>query len=131
MTKRKAEQLTPNFSESRKRYQWNPEILLTNNRYNVLSQINEDSAEDTNDGCKQTTSKTGQINEKSEKEKIPPLFLHEAGNYKEVLKDIRLKTKKEFTTKIINKYLKINLSCSEDYISHLPKPQRETSLGSR
>lgn len=47
--------------------------------------------------------------------KIPPIYLHEAGNYNEVLNDIKAITINEFATITKGKFLRVNTSSIEDF----------------
>lgn len=102
--KRKSDVLSPPISETQKRYTWdpNPNVLLQNNKYYPLSTMQTDKVEDQQ-----------QISEKPSK--IPPIFLHNVVNYQEILKDIKTKVTKEFSTKYTNNKLKINLNDIDDY----------------
>lgn len=100
--KRKSDVLSPPINETQKRYVWTPNNLLTKNRFYPLS---------TQDSDNQETS----ANTQNTKLKIPPIFLHSAENYQEVIRDINGITKAEFTTKYSSNQLRINLTSADDY----------------
>lgn len=115
-SKRNSDELSPIPSEPSKRYLFEPKTLIKTNRFyipetNIADQVstetqNSQSGSQTDETHSQTpTTKT----------KIPPIYLHEAGMYQEVLKDIKTNTTKEFTTVAKGKFLRINLSSPEDY----------------
>lgn len=53
--------------------------------------------------------------ETTKKDKIPPIYLHEGDYYQKVTEDIRSLVTDEFATACKGKFLRINLSNSDDY----------------
>lgn len=125
--KRGNEDLTPPISDAAKRYLFNPTTLITKNKFyipdNIIKEINQDEAKNNNNDTpkqqNQTTTSDMDIDQNKQpdnpKPKIPPIYLHEAGNYNEVLNDIKALTINEFTTVTKGKFLRINATSIEDY----------------
>lgn len=119
--KRDSSSLTPPISETAKRYMFNPETLISANRYylpeNASAQVSEEVQENISINPQQTTDMNIDQDEHSTniKLKIPPIYLHEAGNYNEVLNDIKAITLSDFTTVTKGKLLRVNTTTVEDY----------------
>ncbi|XP_071050723.1 uncharacterized protein [Onthophagus taurus] len=102
--KRGSDQLSPLEDDIHKRYSFNPD-LLAQNRFHVLA--NEDNSDDINDNSLENKSQKGP--------KVPPIFLHNKSNHKEIINDIKALTTEKFTTIVKNNSLKINLTSINDY----------------
>lgn len=100
--KRVADVLSPPDDQTHKRYSWDPVELLKQNKYHALTTLIH--TEYDTDAC--NTEKTP---------KIPPIFLHNATNHQEVIKDIESLSITKFTTTYKHQNLKINLTNSDDY----------------
>lgn len=124
--KRKVDDLTPPpVNDVQKRYLWSTEDLLTQNRF-YLSANDEMqvSGEETGGSSQATTTAKGSINTmpsqsptttSSPKEKIPPIYLRNSVNYKELVTDIAQIVTGNFTTANTPNSLRINLSTADDY----------------
>lgn len=128
--KRSSSSLSPPVTDIRKRYLFEPEALITTNKYYVP----QHSIEDTNDVNSQGETSNAQsnipmqINTHNEpKIKIPPIFLHEATNHTEITNDINTIASSEFTTTVTGNSLRINLTNVEDY-RNLTKFYNENNL---
>lgn len=96
---------TPLSTEQNKRYALDNNYLLTQNKYYLPPQLTpNDNQEKSNDVTAITTPV-----------KIPPIFIHDASNYQQVINDIKSKVKNEFTTNNKGSQIKINLNSIEDY----------------
>lgn len=107
--KRKFDQLTPPVSDVVKRYTWNPENLIKNNPYYPLANQQSDDVSPT-----PPTPKDSSKDPKTTK--VPPIFIHNANNHREIIADIKKITEdRDFTTALTSKYLKVNLTSHDDY----------------
>lgn len=98
---------SPLENEVAKRYMFDSNDLIQRNPYSALSpQEKEIPNANTNDAVTETR-----------KPKIPPIFVHNATNYQEVVKDIQATTMNEFTTNILSSGLKVNVTSIEDFRS--------------
>lgn len=106
--KRDSSNLSPPVTTTNKRYLFNPQSLIKANPYYLPDHLivnNSDSK----------TSSTEVDTETNKQIKIPPIYVHDATNYQEVLKDLRNNTSNEFTTACKGTTLRVNLTSSEDY----------------
>lgn len=103
--KRTSDHLSPPINEVQKKYQWNPECLLSKNKYYLPDHLEPSGS-----------SESQQRAEKAVKTvKIPAIFLHGPVNHKEVIADIKNLTKAEFSTSLSATSLKISLTAEDDY----------------
>lgn len=103
-TKRTSDHLTPPSNEVQKRYTWDFDTLITQNRFYIPPHL------EPADTAIPSTSET--IN----KIKVPPIYLHEVKNHREIISDLdKLTEKQDYTTKYFNNSLKINVTCDKDY----------------
>lgn len=117
-TKRSSSTLSPEISEIQKRYRWNPDSVLRQNKYYLPADLETQITGDENPV--ETTVHDKNI-------KIPPIFLHEADNHIAIINDIKKFTKNGFSTAYGSKYIRINLTSSDDYRS-LTKYYSESKL---
>lgn len=102
--KRKHDKLSPEVSEHQKKYIFEAPTLLSQNKFyipkNLENQLNPQSSENTG----------------SLKNKIPPIYVHNATNYKNIIEDIRsVLPDSDFTTQCKSDSLRINLTNSTDF----------------
>lgn len=103
-SKRSSDHLSPTINDVQKRYMWDSEQLITSNRYYIPSNLEQPDNE---------TPSTSEIQKKLH---IPPIYLHDVKNHKEIISDLNnLAENKDFITKFSNSYLKINLTSEDDY----------------
>lgn len=105
-SKRKSDQISPLIGEIEKRYSWDTDELLTQNKYYLPSNL-EKTITDNETSTSQTLS--------TRKTKIPPIYLQGETNYKEVISDIKRMITESFTTTYNVNGLRINLNSEEDY----------------
>lgn len=106
--KRKADQLSPPVNEVQKRYLWDQESILRQNKFHLLSHLDRQVSGENPTNSQTTPTVTSTV-------KIPPIFLHDAQNYQEVITDIKKIVKESFTTTYKVNNLRINLTNAEDY----------------
>lgn len=112
--KRKADQLsspeteTPN--EIQKRYQWSYPPL-NQNKFYLPKELDPSQVE----APTATTSPKEMETDKEVRIKIPPIYLKESLNYKQVIEDINKIAKQDYTTINTNNSIKINLSDIDDF----------------
>lgn len=97
---------SPAGDEPNKRYLFEPDTLITNNKYYLLNENNTSTQED---------SHTSETKNEPKKLKVPPIFLHGPVKYQEVIKDIEKLTQGKFTTACAGNTIKINLQDPDDY----------------
>lgn len=103
--KRNGDHLSPPINEVQKRYQWEPNNILSENPFYLPPHLEPSSSDNDQAG----TSDTTKLN------KIPPIFLHGKYNHKEIISDIKKIASGEFTTSYTTKSLKISLTSEDDY----------------
>lgn len=110
--KRNADHLSPTLGDINRRYKWDTQQLLQENRYYPL----QNQVSDANSLPSTSTNEPGpSTSQPSEpKIKIPPIFLP-TSNYKEVTSDLKKIVKNAFTTSSTQNKLKINLTTIDDY----------------
>lgn len=113
--KRKADQpLSPLSSDPQRRYQWDDDNLLSQNRFFPLQDEGQVS-DATQHSLPSTSNLPGHIPQPAvPKIKVPPIFLP-SSNYREVTADLKKIVKNDFTTSSTQNKLKINLTTIEDY----------------
>lgn len=111
--KRKSDELSPVINDAQKRYLWNADDLIRNNRYHNLS--NDQDNEPTNNNNQDNDDNNLPDRPPARKYKIPPIFVHNASNHQEIISDIKKIARHEFSTTYSQKYLKINLNHEDDY----------------
>lgn len=98
---------SPSAEQSNKQYRFDSNELLKQNKYYLAPQY----AKSLDDNPKHLAASEP----KTEKPKIPPIFIHEAMNYHEIVKDIKSHVTDKFTLSNKGTQLKINLESIEDY----------------
>lgn len=105
--KRKASELTPPINEVQKRYTWDEEELIRNNKFYLL--------ENNTTELENEQPPTQDSQQTPKKRRIPPIFIHNANNYQEIVNDLKRLTKCDFTTNYTQKNIKVNLENEDDY----------------
>ncbi|KAK5650639.1 hypothetical protein RI129_001668 [Pyrocoelia pectoralis] len=111
--KRDRSALSPEAA-SNKRYLFEPNNLLKNNRFYIPSSEPSVSYEENNVSTQDNSMETPQV-PITPKPKIPPIYLHEAKNYQQVIKDVQENIKEEFSTAYKGNFLRINLTNINDF----------------
>lgn len=98
--------LSPVISEHHKKYVWEEASLIKQNKYYLPDEIQ--SQMDNTSSSSSTTE--------SPKSKIPPIFIHNATNYKVITDDIKsVISNDSFTTQCKSNSIRINLTTSTDF----------------
>lgn len=86
-------------------------LVPTQNRYESVSDNESDPENEHNESPPNLNTKN-----QDTQPKVPPLFVHDADNYQELLTDLNEALLSDFTTQQkSNKVIKINCSSSDDY----------------
>lgn len=103
--KRKSDDLSPDPDNSlQKKYIWDERSLIKQNRFYLPTEMETEA--DIDNSTEENSTK---------KNKIPPIFLHNANNHLAIIEDIKKVTTDEFSTKYTTNFLRINLSSETDY----------------
>lgn len=94
---------SPDENDFNKRYLFNNDTLITQNKFHALTQNEQQSS------SQQTTTDAGP------KLKIPPVFLPNGTNYQTIITDIKSVISNDFTTTYKGKELRLNLTSIDDY----------------
>lgn len=86
-----------------KRYTFDRDQLISQNKYYIPSQAEKEYLEKTEN------------TQNDKKQIIPPIFLREANNYQEIIKDLQEHCEHLYTTTYRNNSIKITLTNSSDY----------------
>lgn len=100
-----------------KRYVLDTSQLCENNKYQVLSDHSYATPSSDINDVEDMDDSTPEVQTNNPKSKVPPIFLHDANNHQEIIKDVKNVTKASFSTHVRGQSLKINLSNIDDYRS--------------
>lgn len=110
-TNSKKRSLSSPDTDVNKRYIFNSDTLLTQNRFYKLQNTQENTQENSSESQHRTKESTS-----TEAPKIPPIVLPNGTHHQNIIKDIKEVLKKDdFSTTYKGTQLRINLSSPEDY----------------
>lgn len=103
--KRKRDKVSPDISEHHKKYIWEEASLLQQNKYYLPDNIQS-----------QTDNSLSTSSIESPKNKIPPIYVYNASNYKTIITDIKtVIANDDFTTQCKSNSIRINLTNATDF----------------
>lgn len=124
--KRKSSQLSPPISEVQKRYAWDTQQLIEQNKYYLPPSV-EANISGNNQATALSDQQINTADKNNPRVKIPPIFLHGNVNYQEVITDIKTIVKNDFSTSYTSRHLRVGLTAIDDY-RDLTKYYNENSV---